>query len=964
MILKKILFFLVLFFTSSSLICGETEPLPIEESPKLNEAFIMMTVTSNRGNSFYRVLVDDKENPYLDIEDILSNYFDLTDVKCNFSRQYCQGTMQPSKNIFWIDGKNLRYGDYEDGSGKEPLPDEAFVVQEGKCWLKYDAWGKWLPLTSSWDLRSYYLSVIPEFKLLSDRLRMREQEKERAEAFKKQRDIIDKTEAIEPTDKFRPEFKYHASFRKRPQQSIGADFNYDLNVDVLKGTFQTGGPVTYDDKEVRAQRPYWTYRWKKKSWFDLMEFGNSTFEEAALMLPNVTANNSFRFDSREIIYGAGNISINERAIPNAQVDIYRDGIYLGTTIAGPDGRYIFNNIAVDGQSRVVAKIYYPDGSEEIKEIVLSDDNGMILDAGKFEERVFTGETLYGRLNYLALRYGLLDEATIGVSPIKFPGTDKASFMADLAMRPFPSISFLGQGLFTGNNIDRSFRVNTTLLYPNFIQIEHRYYNQDTPVFLRNFRELGEYWAVRHSLGIGRLQFLNDYEQDVKMKTFGAEVIYNFSRYFKPFVEYRITFPKFSDDVSSTRTGIDFILGDNTVFEAVRTWMKPYSINSLSLILRDPYASRGWNITASFNIPDKKIKGSFVADIAYRITRNITVGVLAQDKYFGFHLDLDGLLTPSPGPEIWSEFGTGTLAGTVMSPAEKDKEPYPIQGAYVLAGSRSAVTDENGKFLISAIAPYEKFMAKIEPNSLDASVLPEKEFEVVQFRPGTAIEWNPKLVWTAGVDGVLLGDEEFSPDLFVEAVRITDGVVIGKGKVESDGFFIIEKLTTGTYQLRLKGYKKDIPSITLNIPEGEDWVSGLTWNLGDVNENIMEIKVPKFKLDGKVMTKKELSFGLKESRYYSIGGKPLYIAQIKEPLRAIEGRLVGKKISRGLKVEAVRLKDGKIQSTGKVSRDGSFVIDKLIAGEYELRLKGTDSPPVPLKVILDDEDVLSGVRWEW
>ncbi|HOW16346.1 MAG TPA: hypothetical protein PK443_01400, partial [bacterium] len=653
MIFKKRLIFCFALLLSTTVLCQDDGILePVLSDPKFNEAFIMVTVTSNRGNSFYRVLTDDQERPYLDIEEFLSKYLDLTDVKCNFSRRYCQGTLQPSKNIFWIDGKNLRYGDYEEGTVKEPLPDDAFITQEGKCWLRYDLWEKWLPLTSTWDLRSYYLSVIPEFKLLFDRQRMREQEKERAEAYKKEKELIDKAELIEPESKFRPEFKYHLSLRKRPQESIGADFNYDLNIDVLKGTLQTGGPVTYDDKEVTAKMPYWTYTWRKKSWFDLMEFGNTTFEEAALMIPNITAKNGFRFDSREIIYGTGKIDINERAIPNAQVDLYRDGIYMGTTIAGPDGRYNFNDVVVDGQSRVIAKIYYPDGSEDIKEIVMSDDNGMILEQGEFEERVFTGETLYGRFNYAALRFGVLDEATIGLSPIKFPDTDRASFMGDLAFRPFPSISFLGQALFTGRNIDRSFRINTTLLYPNFIQFEHRYYDTETPLFLRNFRDLGEYWAVRHSLGIGRFQFLNEYEQDFEQRSVSAEVIYNFSRLFKPFVEFRETFPKISANQISTRTGIDFILGDNTVFEAVRTWIKPYSINSLSLILRDPYANRGWNITASFSIPDKKIKGSFVGDIAYRITRNITVGALVRDKYFGFHLDLDGILSPSPGPEIW------------------------------------------------------------------------------------------------------------------------------------------------------------------------------------------------------------------------------------------------------------------------------------------------------------------------
>lgn len=937
---------------------------------QFNEAFIMFTVSRVKGNSFYKVLVDDNEDPYLDVADVLANYFDLTDVRCEVSRKYCEGVMQPGKNIFWLDGRALRYGDQEEGSSPEPLPEDSIIVQDGRCWLKYDVFAKWFPTVVKWNLSSYYLSFVPEFRLLSERLTMRQQELKRAETYSKQREIVEDTEPMEPDSKFRPELKYHFGVAKRPQQGVSADLRYDLNVDVFKGTLQNGMPLNYYQKDWETSRPYWLYRWKDKSWFDLMEFGDSTFQEADLLVPNVTAENGFRFDSREIMYGEGKININERATPGANIDIYRDGIYMGSTTAGSDGRYYFSNIVVNGQSRVLAKIYYPDGSEEFKEIVISDDNGMVLPSGKFEERAFTGETIYGRLHYMALRYGLLSNVSMGLSALKFPGVDRGSMMGDVAMRPLPFISFLGQGMFTGKNIDRAFRVNTTLLYPNFIQVEHRYYSDDTPAFLRSYNDLGEYWSVTHSLGIGRIQFINEYEQDLKSRSIGSELIYNLSRYFKPFINFRENFPRGLDPISSTETGLTVMLGTNTVFEASRLWMKPYSINNLSFLMRDPYQRRGWNVSAVYSIPDKKLKGYFNADISYRIMKNISVGLLVQDKYFGAKLDLDGVLSPDPGPELWSEFGTGTIAGKVMSPSEEGVPSYPIEGAFVNVGTRTAITDDKGEFLITAISPYDKFMATVEPNSLDASVTMEKEFEVVYFRPGTAIVWNPKLVSTVGIDGVLLSEEILSPALTVEAQRSSDGAIVSTGNVESDGFFVIEKLTPGKYRLKLLGYSKEVAPIEVDLPKGTSWLSDIRWDLSGGKSRVLDKPVEDLEPKSVVPSpqpKRKVYSGNgkdKESRYYSIGGKPLYIAQITTPSRAIEGRLVGKDIKRGLIVEAVSIANGKVVSTGKISRDGTFIVDKLKAGEYELRLKGTDTPPRPLKVRLDDEDVLSGVRWEW
>ncbi len=981
MILKRFLILSLAFFLLGAELFCQDETRTVDRGQQvLNEAFIMITVTSERGNSFYRVLTDTEERPYLNIQDFSSQYLDMSPVKCDLGRKHCQVTLQPKGNVFWIDGKYSEYGDSEQGTAQEKIPEGAFVIQDGACWLRFDVWQKWLPLTATWDRSSYYLSIIPEFKLLAERKRLRDQELELAEATKKQKELIAQSEAIKPVDIFRPELKYHGSLRQYPRQQIGGDFNYDLNVDLFRGTFQTGGPINYDrGPGVDYGRPYWVYRLQDQGWFYLMEVGDTYFEESNMLLPNISAVNGFRFDTRQMIYGSGRISVNGRAQQNTLVDLYRDGLYLDTVRVANDGRYVFDDIVVNSNSRLVAKLYFPDGSEEVRDIVLSDDNGMIIPKGQFQERVFTGDTLYGRMNYAALRYGLFNNFTIGVHPMFFEGSKHATGMADLAMRPLPDTVFLAQGLFTGKNIDRAFRVNTTLLYPNFLEVEHRYYSGGTPSFFKNMRPVGEYWAGRHQLGIGRLQFINAYEQFTGMKDATMELIYTFSRYLKPFFSYGYYFPSTMASYKVIRAGFDIMATDHSVLEISRTWTPPVPINSISFFVRNIINVGGWDIGATWNIPDRLIKSNITADVMYRVTKNFSIGALCSDKYFGFRINVDGVITPSPGPATWSEFSMGTLSGQVMSPNTDGAEPFPIENASILVGNKApAVTDKEGKFTISGITTYQKLVAKVDPSSIDASMAPEKEYDVVYFRPGTTIMWSPKLLWTAGLDGTIEGIEAIAPDMMVEAVKEPEGRVISTGKVENDGFFIIEKLTPGKYTLRITGLKEGATkTMIVDIPQDTNWLSGIKWDLGWAP--VMEKEEPKqeepsvIRVKEKTKTRSRTRAKVKstsqtsDARYYAIDEGPLFVTQVMGKTRGLEGILSSnKKIpSSNVFVEVISLKDNKIVGKVEVTRGGSFIVDGLEAGNYELRLIGVNNPPKPMQVEIDqDIDWLSGISWDW
>ena len=94
-----------------------------------------------------------------------------------------------------------------------------------------------------------------------------------------------------------------------------------------------------------------------------------------------------------------------------------------------------------------------------------------------------------------------------------------------------------------------------------------------------------------------------------------------------------------------------------------------------------------------------------------------------------------------------------------------------------------------------------------------------------FRPGSIIEYNPVISHNVSVDGYVFTDDRIPKDLEIAAISEDGKNIVRYAKVESDGFFIIEKLTPGKYRLELVGEQKHAPAPkAIAIEPGQDWVS--------------------------------------------------------------------------------------------------------------------------------------------
>lgn len=830
--LKKVLLFVLVCFIPA---------LPVTVSaqdPPFEEAYIQLSLGKYTGNAFYRVFVDENETPYIDVQELLYTYLDFTDVQCDNQRLYCSGVLQPDRTVFWIDGKNGEFGSSQ--SDSKTFDKKATVFIEDKLWVRYDIFQEWLPITASWNLEGYKVHFEPKFKFKFERKKELEKLREDQLENKRQKEYFDSVTPITPTENFNTALKYRAGFVKEPKGDYKASLEYNINSDVYEGTLVGGNAMDFPFKTRRNfYDPYVTYTLKDKKYFYLMEFGTTSFQEQSLLVPSVSSDYGFRFDSDKMEYAEGNITILESAPIGTEVDLYVDGAYRATTTVGPNGQYSFPDVVVSKESKINLKLYYVDGSSEEKSINITRNSGMVKQ-GHWEKRIYAGNVrdADGGFYYGSLRYGILDNLSFGLSPFMFPEADEPSLMTDMNFAPFYWLSFLAQGMFNGFdgwNIDRAFRANINLLYPHNIQFEHKYYNQDSPMNTNSLSvQEGEYWAGRHRFAIGRWAMTNVYEQYSTIKSFTNETRFNLMRLINLIFGFR-TYWSGGSFYRDINTGFNLSLGRETRMEVNRVWSNNVSQNVISLTSRGGENVGSWSVSARFFFDDNWDK-DFSTSVLYRLTKNLQIGALSSDKYVGFQIFWDDIIAGSHGPNSWEEFGTGTASGKIMSPDLGDGKQEPIEFASVSIGGKKAVTDKDGYYKVTGIRPEEKIKASIDLASLDTSMIPDKDYDVLYFRRGSYIEWSPILVPTIGMDGYVLTSQDIPDGLMIEAMRLSDSKIVSRSEVDQDeGFFTLEKLTPGQYQLSLNTTELSArPIITVDIPKNADWISGVEWDLEGQN----------------------------------------------------------------------------------------------------------------------------------
>lgn len=813
----------------------------------LDEAFIEFRFLRT-GDSFYRVMMDYDETPYLNIEEILSKWLEM-EVECQVERLYCQGIMIHNGKGFWVDGQQMLFGHSNSNSpSDQPLPENSLLVKEDQLWLRWDVWDEWFPMSIAWSLEQYTISFQPHFPLKKERKKIRE--KARLAQWQKQRNLerLAKIPPIQPTEPYRSEMRYNIAAVRSSDDTSSINMNYDVGTDIWQGHFEFSGNASDENNRFNPIN-YWRFQQIDRPYFYLLEIGDTRFD-STLLAPGLGITNGVRLDKSERVKGSGSFEFNSRTEPNTEIELTINGFIQETLYSDDNGDFSISRRLVASGDRISLKFYFEDGTEDERIIIIASDNSMIVKKNQWDAAMIMGDTVLGPYAHLESRYGVWDDYSMGMHLYQIPHTNtlndtqdqKLIPSIDMGWRPIPGLAFLVELAQEKESLNYSFRSDIGMWRNHHIQLESQSIS-DKSVFLTSTLftyDIPSYHRLQYSLRFAPWSILTRFTQSSNSQIVSLDIDRRFSRRFNMNANLESIE---SDDTDTVLNGIlsgTYTPSDKTIYEFSRNqgedtgswsfrfrytgktknpWSKkasdfPWRANLVGSILDDDENNFALNVTWHNN---RYLSSSFQVD-----KNNILLSLIWRDAY-------------SVGKEEgqwkwkrhnWNHYATGTVEGYVMTPALPDSSPEPLGGVELRAAGQKAVTDETGFYRLSGMPVNSRVLIKVNKNTLDASMVPLNEDVVAVFRPSTQVKYDPEITWTAGLDGLILTNNSIPAGATVEVYREGETASVSTAPLEDDGFFLVEGLTPNRYTIRIIGVDNPPPTKVVEIPPGTDWLGGV------------------------------------------------------------------------------------------------------------------------------------------
>ncbi len=452
-----------------------TQPLS-----SLNESFIALQVSSKAGDLYYRVMMDEEENPYLDLKAYSKSWLGLT-VTCDLKIKKCNLRIPPNEDPHIIDiGNHV----FTDGGPPRPFsPDKVFTLED-RIWIRYDLLLNWLPLNGSWNLDEYLLRLYPDF-LLPEKLKtFRKKQRTKDQQRKKTRNWLENTTPIKPEGKFRSELRYrlsHSANRSnlnenevRNVSTLSADYGGDL----LKGWLRITGSLNNDYEGNQNADHTWKYHRKDQKYFQLLELGYLFFP-SSLLIPGQSIKQGVHIKRKETLLGFGNMEWVDMTLPGTEVDLYINGFLMSSQIADGSGRYEFKRILARGGDQISLRFLSPEGISRKKDLRVISAGGKILSDQDWDIDLYYGtnddQNSAAITKVGTFSYGLLNNLTILLS--QYDLNNLLVKGSQTVWRPFYGLHLTLEHVTDDATEGRALKVDLSYFSRQYIQLERREFDQ-------------------------------------------------------------------------------------------------------------------------------------------------------------------------------------------------------------------------------------------------------------------------------------------------------------------------------------------------------------------------------------------------------------------------------------------------------------------------------------------------------
>ncbi len=770
-------------------------------------------------DSFFRVMQNDSEEPYLSLYTFVTQWLQLEgeclNQICHFYQpKDSQEQLQPYRLDL-----NLKQCVLPDSKKVQPID---FISLEGKNWLHWASFSACFPVAILWDIESYSIKVKLKYntyiELEKKLARRRATAKQKAREFKEKnaqkRITPTVTSSASARVKGRADFSSHA----KPEYNVRTDaylVNNNFSVDMSYDTSTPNGLDYYQ--------------------FELTPFllGHQ-FQLGHVVLDSGLANSSERFDNGVYFSRlkpkrkSGHLVVEEQTLPHTFVDVYVNDIYQGTVRSDASGRYSISDFPLSAGEQIELHEMIRPGVIEVKTIQVAEIDEVLLEQGQWDfelgasltsDIIGRGQFSYGATgsltlvgtayktevgntggvgmrwlpaHFLSVAFEWLPEQAALPLTIEVAMGEKHKIAADIN-----HLDLLGSDPTKRQSQIRYQYINS----PVSVNLDAKYNNDELLVIPQIRAQTLPSQFLTLDLKHRRKQSIIRNELNVKYaihtRQYGSV---NFSSIWSKGVS-----PKY-------RSGYRFQCS-NCVFPSV--WKTLKSIYSAQLTWQ--HSQLGYVGNAKW-----ELSPNWSGELSLN---NEGLSFAIESKWGGRLSEVEGGVTKIPLP--WEEFIYAELTGKVL-----DNRDQPLANVELKVNNKTVSTDANGEFHFPSVGYGENLQLHIDDSSLDLNLKPVENPIYFHAEKGGKTQIEVRMNKVFGVDGIVTAPDSFS-GWYIHFYHEETSRSFS-AKVELDGFYFIEDLIPGDYQIVVEDNDNEVKA-RAHI-RSEDWISGLNFSVYKLHKN--------------------------------------------------------------------------------------------------------------------------------
>ncbi|ANU38363.1 hypothetical protein VSVS05_03325 [Vibrio scophthalmi] len=770
--------------------------------------------TGESGNSFYRVMTDIEEQPYLNIESFAKYLLEMRgeckNAHCEFylpndlaqelpsytidlARKTCA---QSKEESFSIDGVNIN----------------------GEYWIHWESISQCLPVKTSWFIDDYRLLVEKNFKSIA------ELDRDISKLKKSTRD-----KALEAESR-------HAQIVIPANSDVGlasrlaVSTDYDSNdqhvelsalADILFSTENSLSQLSIDSK-LEDPISYYNIAVSTNQGSGRLELGHILLD-GDTFINNQSLEHGLYYTNRVQQPGFGNLQLENSTKPNIEVDVLVNGIYRNSYLSDSFGRFTIDEQNISPGDTVTFRYYLGEGLWSEEEITVAGIDSAFLPKGEWATKFAYGndETQAG---VVSLDYGLTNYGTLGISLFHIEDETYSGVQAQFLPTHWLSTRFgwIAELDRFPTRFDVLLSKSQSLTLDlnkadNFDADELEYHQLDYSLSTRHFS-----FTSRATIDDNAFELNPTLRRQLSPSLYLSYAAnYDYSRTnhrSSTLHKVELTKSSLSDTSWAINTELDEY-GDYYRSSArlrkncSNCWLNPFAL----------FQQVSTSLQLNHQDDDLTAHASYSADINHNLHLTLDGD---QESYrfqltaeFGAKTNFDSETTHLVG---WDEYSYAAVKGTVV-----DQNGSPIADVKLQLLSQHATTNQNGEFTFERIPARKELTLKIDEGSLDLSLSPEQNPIFLNTREIATTEVVVTLINSFGADGFIKADINDKAFIYFKHLNKLEEY---SSVVEADGFYVVEGLIAGLYLVTLEiGDKEYVLSKQL---DADFWLGGLDFSLED------------------------------------------------------------------------------------------------------------------------------------